>query len=85
MEGFLCRFLKKQTKFINSKLLIDLCNETDLKNNIERYFDGSTINETEKRSVLHTALRSSEIKNPELKKEIEDFDREDHKYFRSYK
>jgi len=39
--------------------LIDLCNETDLKKNINKYFDGEEINETEKRAVLHTALRSN--------------------------
>jgi glucose-6-phosphate isomerase len=39
-------------------LLIELCKETDLKENIDKYFNGSTINETENRSVLHTALRS---------------------------
>ena len=39
--------------------LIDLCNETDLKKNINAYFDGEEINETEKRAVLHTALRSN--------------------------
>ena len=71
-KDFYIDFSKNRLSSSTLNLLIDLCNETNLKNNIERYFDGSTINETEKRSVLHTALRSSEIKNPELKKEIED-------------
>ena len=70
-KNFYIDFSKNRLSSSTLNLLIDLCNETNLKNNIERYFDGSTINETEKRSVLHTALRSSEIKNPELKKEIE--------------
>ena len=70
-KDFYIDFSKNRLSSSTLNLLIDLCNETNLKNNIERYFDGSTINETEKRSVLHTALRSSEIKNPELKKEIE--------------
>ena len=43
--------------------LIDLCNETDLKKNINKYFDGEEINETEKRAVLHTALRSNKNKS----------------------
>ncbi|MBT4324261.1 MAG: glucose-6-phosphate isomerase, partial [Cryomorphaceae bacterium] len=70
-KDFYVDFSKNRLSSSTLKLLIDLSNETNLKNNIEKYFDGSTINETEKRSVLHTALRSSEIKNPELKKEVE--------------
>jgi glucose-6-phosphate isomerase len=70
-KDFYVDFSKNRLSSSTLKLLIDLSNETDLKNNIEKYFDGSTINETEKRSVLHTALRSSKIKNPELKKEVE--------------
>ena len=70
-NDFYVDFSKNRLSSSTLRLLIDLCNETNLKNNIEKYFDGSTINETEKRSVLHTALRSSEIQNPELKKEVE--------------
>ena len=70
-NDFYVDFSKNRLSSSTLKLLIDLCNETNLKNNIEKYFDGSTINETEKRSVLHTALRSREIQNPELKKEVE--------------
>ena len=70
-KDFYVDFSKNRLSSSTLKLLIDLSNETNLKNNIEKYFDGYTINETEKRSVLHTALRSSEIKNPELKKEVE--------------
>lgn len=39
------------------ELLVELANETDLSNAIKHYFNGSTINATEKRAVLHTALR----------------------------
>jgi glucose-6-phosphate isomerase len=39
-------------------LLVDLANACDLKNEIERMFSGEKINETEGRSVLHTALRN---------------------------
>ena len=70
-NDFYVDFSKNRLSSSTLRLLIDLCNETNLKNNIEKYFDGSTINETEKRSVLHTALRSREIQNPELKKEVE--------------
>lgn len=40
-------------------LLISFAEEVDLKDAIEKYFSGAPINETEGRSVLHTALRSS--------------------------
>ena len=39
-------------------LLIQLANEVDLKDAIKKYFGGEQINSTEKRAVLHTALRS---------------------------
>ncbi len=39
------------------ELLNQLANETELASAIEHYFKGDTINVTEKRAVLHTALR----------------------------
>jgi glucose-6-phosphate isomerase len=39
-------------------LLIDLAHESGLKEAIDSMFNGEMINETEKRSVLHTALRN---------------------------
>ena len=51
-------------------LLIELCNETDLKENIVKYFNGSYINETENRSVLHTALRSKNSKSTKISDEV---------------
>ncbi len=39
-------------------LLIDLANEVDLQDAINKYFEGTKINETENRAVLHTALRT---------------------------
>jgi len=44
------------------KHLLDLANETELKDAIEKYFNGDKINETEGRSVLHTALRNQDGK-----------------------
>lgn len=41
-------------------LLLELANEMDLKNAIEQYFSGEKINKTEKRAVLHTALRANQ-------------------------
>jgi glucose-6-phosphate isomerase len=46
---------------INQKtidLLVELANEVDLKSAMDAYFSGEEINQTEKRAVLHTALRS---------------------------
>lgn len=40
-------------------LLINLANEVQLKDAIEKYFSGDIINVTEERAVLHTALRSN--------------------------
>jgi glucose-6-phosphate isomerase len=40
------------------KLLLDLAKETKLKSSIEKMFSGDSINETENRAVLHTALRN---------------------------
>ena len=39
-------------------LLLELANEVDLKSAMNAYFSGEKINQTEKRAVLHTALRS---------------------------
>ncbi|SNR56801.1 glucose-6-phosphate isomerase [Lutibacter agarilyticus] len=39
-------------------LLVELANEVDLKSAMDAYFSGEEINQTEKRAVLHTALRS---------------------------
>ncbi|WP_075340452.1 glucose-6-phosphate isomerase [Tenacibaculum agarivorans] len=40
-------------------LLVELANEVELKDAIEKYFTGEIINATEGRAVLHTALRST--------------------------
>ena len=42
------------------KLLVQLADECLLKEAIEKYFGGDLINNTEKRAVLHTALRAPE-------------------------
>ncbi len=41
-------------------LLLELANSTGLKDAISQYFNGETINQTENRAVLHTALRAKE-------------------------
>jgi len=40
------------------EILLELANEVDLKGAMDSYFSGEKINKTEKRAVLHTALRS---------------------------
>ena len=42
------------------KLFQELAEEVHLKEAIAKYFEGDTINQTEQRSVLHTALRAPE-------------------------
>ncbi|MBB1193758.1 glucose-6-phosphate isomerase [Flavobacterium sp. SOK18b] len=42
------------------QLLVELANEVELKAAIADYFDGTVINKTESRAVLHTALRAVE-------------------------
>jgi len=56
-------------------LLVNLANETDLNNAINKQFSGEKINETEKRAVLHTALRDFSktpiyVDNKDIKPEI---------------
>ena len=42
------------------QLFVELAEEVDLRDAIEKMFTGDTINETENRAVLHTALRNRE-------------------------
>ena len=67
-NNFYLDFSKNRLSNNSFKLLTSLCKETNLKDNIEKYFNGSIINETESRAVLHTALRSSE--NDEVNKTL---------------
>ena len=50
--------IKSTRKTIN--LFNDLLNEINFSNSVKKYFKGDKINETESRSVLHTALRAKE-------------------------
>ncbi len=57
-------------------LLVDLASEVDLEDAIKKYFSGDKINKTEKRAVLHTALRANNrepifINGKNIKPEIE--------------
>lgn len=59
-NDFLVDFSKNRITQETLGLLVDLANEVGLKDAIERQFEGDLINETEGRSVLHTALRAKE-------------------------
>ncbi len=56
-NDFLVDFSKNRINQTTLDLLLALANEVDLKDAITKYFEGETINQTENRAVLHTALR----------------------------
>ena len=55
-EDFLVDLTKNRVSQSTLDVLINLCHESNLKENIQFYFNGDKINETEKRSVLHLSL-----------------------------
>tara|TARA_R100001369_G_scaffold29172_1_gene52331 strand:- start:15453 stop:17084 length:1632 start_codon:yes stop_codon:yes gene_type:complete len=59
-EDFLVDFSKNKITAETQQLLTDLAVECKLQEAIESYFGGEVINRTEKRPVLHTALRTVE-------------------------
>ena len=59
-EDFYVDFSKNRITPETLDLLLELTNEVALKEAMEAYFSGKVINETEKREVLHTALRTPE-------------------------
>ncbi|WP_418508654.1 glucose-6-phosphate isomerase [Corallibacter sp.] len=59
-EDFYLDFSKNRITDETMGLLQDLANQVELKEAINAYFSGEEINETEKRAVLHTALRAKE-------------------------
>ncbi|MEN1784456.1 MAG: glucose-6-phosphate isomerase [Bacteroidota bacterium] len=58
-EDFYVDFSKNRITKDTWALLLQLAEETQLKEAIQSYFSGRIINETENRAVLHTALRAS--------------------------
>ena len=65
-------FLDFSKNIIDDKtfdLLLELCEECELEKNIKCLFNGNKINETENRSVLHTALRDFDL-NTEIGNEL---------------
>ena len=59
-EDFFLDYSKNRITDETLSLLLDLAKETGLRDGIDKYFTGDKINQTEGRSVLHTALRASE-------------------------
>lgn len=59
-KDFLVDFSKNNITDETLGLLLQLAEEAKLKNAIAQYFGGETINQTEGRAVLHTALRAKE-------------------------
>ncbi len=58
INNILVDYSKNKISPQTMKLLIALAEEVNLKDAIEKMFSGELINETEKRAVLHTALRN---------------------------
>jgi len=57
-EDFYVDFSKNRITEETLKLLLDLAHEVKLKEAIHSYYTGEEINQTERRAVLHTALRA---------------------------
>ncbi len=57
-NDFFLDFSKNRITNETMQLLLQLSEEVQLKDAIEKYFAGDPINETENRAVLHTALRA---------------------------
>ncbi len=58
-EDFYVDYSKNRITKDTIKYLINLANEVNLKDAVDKYFSGDIINKTENRAVLHTALRTS--------------------------
>ncbi len=61
-KEFLVDYSKNRITLETMTLLLDLAKSCKLSDAIKAYFNGETINETENRAVLHTALRSIDKK-----------------------
>ncbi|QLG45563.1 glucose-6-phosphate isomerase [Costertonia aggregata] len=57
-NDFLVDYSKNRITSKTTRLLLALAQEVQLKDAIQKYFEGDAINETEGRAVLHTALRA---------------------------
>lgn len=57
-QDFLLDYSKNIITQETVNYLLDLANEVQLKDAIQKYFSGDVINQTENRAVMHTALRA---------------------------
>ncbi len=57
-EDLLFDYSKNRINKKTIELLLDLCEEVNLKDGIQQLFSGNAINETENRAVMHMALRA---------------------------
>ncbi len=62
LKGLFIDYSKQNINTETVDLLIQLAEETKLEDAIKQMFSGALINETEKRAVLHTALRDFDAK-----------------------
>src|SRR5690606_10004539 len=62
-NDFLLDFSKNKINETTMKLLVELAQEMELKEAIQKMFSGAKINKTEHRAVLHTALRATNNQN----------------------
>jgi glucose-6-phosphate isomerase len=62
-NDFLIDYSKNIINQDTVQLLLELANESQLKEAISSYFEGDLINQTENRAVLHTALRAPSTAN----------------------
>ena len=69
-KEFQVDFSKNRITDKTISLLLELAEEVGLKEAIELQFEGSKINQTEDRAVLHTALRDFDNMKPEVKKAL---------------
>jgi len=58
-DDFLVDYSKNRINQKTLDILLELANEAQLKDAIQKYFSGDIINTTENRAVLHTALRDT--------------------------
>lgn len=70
-EDFYLDYSKNRVTYDTFSGLIRLADEVDLRSAIEAQFSGEKINETEGRSVLHTALRDFKNMRPEVRETLE--------------
>lgn len=69
-NDFFIDFSKNRITDKTLSLLVQLAEETKLKEAVEMCFSGEKINTTEKRAVLHSALRDFDSMKPEVEKTL---------------